>query len=104
MSIKGVRDKDPGGVPMGQLYFGDNLDILREHIPNESVDLTCLDPPFNSKRGHNLLFNFPKIQILTIEGLLSGAEAPTYPDLSRGALSFKKAKTEKIVGEQQPLF
>ena len=47
---------------------------------------------------------FPKIQILTIEGLLSGAETPTYPDLSRGALSFKRAKQEKQIGEQQPLF
>ncbi|NMP24547.1 hypothetical protein [Sulfobacillus harzensis] len=31
-----------------QLYFGDNLDILREYIPDESVDLIYLDPPFNS--------------------------------------------------------
>lgn len=27
---------------MGRLYFGDNLDILREHIPDESVDLIYL--------------------------------------------------------------
>jgi hypothetical protein len=46
---------------------------------------------------------FPKIQILTIEGLLSGAESPKYPDLARGALSFKKAKTEGIEGEQTNL-
>jgi hypothetical protein len=37
---------------------------------------------------------FPKIQILSIEGLLSGKETPLYPDLSRGGLTFKKAKTE----------
>lgn len=48
--------------------------------------------------------NFPKIQILTVEGLLSGAEAPKYVDLSQGELSFKKAKQEKKTGEQQPLF
>ena len=42
------------------LYFGDNLDILREHIKDESVDLIYLDPPFNSKRGYNLLFKTPK--------------------------------------------
>ena len=30
------------------LYYGDNLDILRRYIPAESVDLVCLDPPFNS--------------------------------------------------------
>jgi DNA modification methylase len=38
------------------LYYGDNLFILREHIPNESVDLIYLDPPFNSNRSYNLLF------------------------------------------------
>lgn len=45
---------------MNQLYFGDNLDILREHIADESVDLIYLDPPFNSKRDYNLLFKTPK--------------------------------------------
>ena len=30
-----------------QLYFGDNLEILRQHIADESVDLIYLDPPFN---------------------------------------------------------
>ena len=39
-----------------QLYFGDNLDILREHIPDESVDLIYLDPPFNSQATYNILF------------------------------------------------
>jgi site-specific DNA-methyltransferase (adenine-specific) len=38
------------------LYFGDNLDVLREHIPSESVDLIYLDPPFNSNRNYNVLF------------------------------------------------
>ncbi len=38
------------------LYFGDNLDILREKIPDESIDLIYLDPPFNSKRNYNLLY------------------------------------------------
>ncbi|MBE7555215.1 MAG: site-specific DNA-methyltransferase [Anaerolineales bacterium] len=47
---------------------------------------------------------FPKIQILTIEGLLSGQESPKYPDLSRGGLSFKKAKAEGETGEQGKLF
>lgn len=38
------------------LYFGDNLDILRAYIPDESVDLIYLDPPFNSNRSYNVLF------------------------------------------------
>jgi site-specific DNA-methyltransferase (adenine-specific) len=39
-----------------KLYFGDNLDILREHVASESVDLIYLDPPFNSNATYNVLF------------------------------------------------
>jgi len=39
------------------LYFGDNLEILREKIPDESFDLIYLDPPFNSNKSYNVLFN-----------------------------------------------
>jgi len=39
-----------------QLYFGDNLQILRDHIQDESVDLIYLDPPFNSQATYNVLF------------------------------------------------
>ncbi len=39
-----------------KLYFGDNLYILREHVPDESVDLIYLDPPFNSNATYNVLF------------------------------------------------
>jgi len=45
---------------MNSLYFGDNLDVLRESIKDESVDLIYLDPPFNSKKDYNLLFKSPK--------------------------------------------
>jgi site-specific DNA-methyltransferase (adenine-specific) len=38
------------------LYYGDNLQVLREHIPAESVDLIYLDPPFNSNQDYNVLF------------------------------------------------
>lgn len=47
---------------MNQLYYGDNLQVLREHLGPESVDLIYLDPPFNSKRDYNLLFKSPKGQ------------------------------------------
>ena len=39
-----------------RLYFGDNLDILREHVADASVDLIYLDPPFNSNATYNVLF------------------------------------------------
>lgn len=38
------------------LYYGDNLDVLRRFIPDESVDLVYLDPPFNSDQDYNVLF------------------------------------------------
>ena len=45
----------------------------------------------------------PRIQILTIEGLLSGTERARYPDLSRGGHTFKRARAEMEVVEQKPL-
>ena len=43
-------------VSENTLYYGDNLDILRRYIKDESVDLIYLDPPFNSNRSYNVLF------------------------------------------------
>ncbi len=50
---------------MNTLFYGDNLNVLRSHIADASVDLVYLDPPFNSNRDYNVLF---KEQ--------SGAESP----------------------------
>jgi DNA modification methylase len=41
------------------LYYGDNLTVLRNDIPRESVDLIYLDPPFNSQANYNVLFRSP---------------------------------------------
>jgi len=38
------------------LYYGDNLDVLRLHVEDESVDLIYLDPPFKSDQNYNVLF------------------------------------------------
>jgi adenine specific DNA methylase Mod len=46
----------PRPITENTLFYGDNLIILREHIPSESVDLIYLDPPFNSSRSYNVLF------------------------------------------------
>lgn len=44
---------------MRKLYYRDNLDILRNSIAENSVDLVYLDPPFNSHATYNLLFKSP---------------------------------------------
>ncbi|MBV1704262.1 MAG: site-specific DNA-methyltransferase [Hyphomicrobiales bacterium] len=42
-----------------ELHYGDNLDVLRESVADESVDLVYLDPPFNSNASYNVLFKAP---------------------------------------------
>jgi site-specific DNA-methyltransferase (adenine-specific) len=41
---------------MNLLYYGDNLDVLRRHVADESVDLVYLDPPFNSNADYSVFF------------------------------------------------
>lgn len=41
---------------MNRLYYGDNLEVLDEHVADESVDLVYLDPPFNSNRNYSVIF------------------------------------------------
>ena len=42
---------------MNKLYYGDNLEVLRKYIKDETVDLCYIDPPFNSKRNYNQIYN-----------------------------------------------
>lgn len=58
---------------MNNLYFGDNLDVLREKIKDESVNLVYLDPPFNSDANYNVLFK-------AAGGHASGAQAEAFRD------------------------
>jgi site-specific DNA-methyltransferase (adenine-specific) len=47
-----MNEKISGNI----LYYGDNLDILRRYILDESIDLVYLDPPFKSSQSYNILF------------------------------------------------
>jgi site-specific DNA-methyltransferase (adenine-specific) len=40
-------------ITTNTLFYGDNLAIMREYIPDESVDLVYLNPPFNTNRGYD---------------------------------------------------
>ena len=64
------------------LYYGDNLDILRRHVGDGTVDLVYLDPPFNSNRSYNVLFKEAGKQ-----GNKSGAS-------SRGAATSRGASSQ----------
>lgn len=50
----GARE-DAEGRAAGVVYHGDNLSVLRARVPDESVDLVYLDPPFNSNQDYHVL-------------------------------------------------
>lgn len=49
--------KSDSNSDKNRLYYGDNLDVLRNKIASESVDLCYIDPPFNSKRNYFQIYN-----------------------------------------------
>src|SRR4030067_1805907 len=78
---------DPGW--QNTLYFGDNLDILRKHIADESVDLIYLDPPFNSNATYNVLFEEKS-------GGKSAAQITAFDDTWHWGMESEKAYREVI--------
>jgi len=63
-------------VAGNKLFYGDNLDVLRKRIDNESVDLVYLDPPFNSARNYNVLFGRHKV----VDGGSDAAQIQAFSD------------------------
>lgn len=54
---KKAKSKPAKKSKVNKLYYGDNLAVMRKHIQDESVDLCYIDPPFNSKRNYNQIYN-----------------------------------------------
>lgn len=84
------------------LYYGDNLDILRRYIKDESIDLIYLDPPFKSNQDYNVLFaekdgTQAAAQIKAFEDTwhwdMSAAEA--FEDVMKQDVTFKQAPKVK---------
>jgi hypothetical protein len=87
--------------------FSSLLAVCANHLRTILADLyALLITPLNFVKAHQKLAaaghyesphhgDFPKIQILTIEGLLSGTERAKFPDMSFGDQTFKAAKAEK---------
>ena len=78
---------------MGQntLYYGDNLQILRNHeyFPSESVDLIYLDPPFKSNQDYNVLFSAQ-------DGSRSAAQIKAFEDTWRWDQAAAEAYEETV--------
>lgn len=53
----GASTEEAHEESMNTLYYGDNLDVLRRYVKDESVDLVYLDPPFKSNQDYNVLFS-----------------------------------------------
>ena len=75
-----------------QLYYGDNLGVLREHISDASVDLVYLDPPFNSNATYNVLFKAP-------DGVQSQAQIEAFDDTWHWTESAENAYWEVLHGK-----
>jgi site-specific DNA-methyltransferase (adenine-specific) len=78
-------------VTKNRLYFGDNLDVLRRHVKDESVDLIYLDPPFNSNRDYNVLFD-------EHDGTKAAAQIKAFEDTWEWNLEAEAAYREVVEG------
>ena len=73
------------------LYYGNNLDVLRLHVKDDTVDLVYLDPPFNSNQDYNVLF-------AEQDGSRSAAQIKAFGDTWRWDQGSAKAYREIVEG------
>jgi site-specific DNA-methyltransferase (adenine-specific) len=77
---------------MNQLYLGDCLNVLRDYIKDESVDLIYIDPPFNSKRNYNIFFDDKEIQTQRV----AFEDTWSYKSVGASLLELQTIQTEKL--------
>ncbi len=79
---------------MNQLFYGDNLDVLRRYVKDDSIDLIYLDPPFNSNQDFNALFTEQ-------DGSRAAAQIKAFGDTWRWDTSAAAAYQEIVEGGGQ---
>ncbi len=72
-----------------KLFYGDNLDVLRRYVKDETVDLIYLDPPFNSRQDYNVLF-------AEKDGTQSSSQITAFEDTWEWNLDAERAYTEIV--------
>src|ERR1035437_8081033 len=80
-----------GPVTENALYYGDNLDVLRRHVKDESIDLVYLDPPFNSNATYSVLFGHA-------DGTKSAAQIKAFDDTWHWDATAASAFQEAVTG------
>jgi DNA modification methylase len=97
---------------VNELYYGDNLDVLRRYIGDDSIDLVYLDPPFNSNQDYNVLFaeqdgsrSAAQIQAFADTWLWDNVVAESYQEVveSGGAVSQAMQAFRTFLGENNML-
>jgi hypothetical protein len=107
---------------MGTLYYGDNLDILKRYLKDESVDLVYLDAPFNSAQNYNAFFQekdgsaaasvgfyehkankqkFPRLQLRAVKRLMKGTGIERPTTVAATDETFKKAPASRKKQHEQ---
>jgi 16S rRNA G966 N2-methylase RsmD len=83
-------------VQKNQLYYGDNLEVLRQHIKDESVDLIYLDPPFNSRQDYNVLFTERACHERSRRGTRSSSQIMAFEDTWKWNVDAERAYEEIV--------
>lgn len=81
---------------LNRLFYGDNLEVLREQVAAQSVDLVYLDPPFNPNRSYNVIFG---------RSSTKGAAAAHAPPYIQASSSWRRCRrwtsSAKLRGEKR---
>jgi site-specific DNA-methyltransferase (adenine-specific) len=80
---------------LNKLYYGDNLEVLRRYVPDQSVDLIYLDPPFNSRQDYNVLF-------AEKDGSRSASQITAFKDTWEWNIEAERAYLEVVEGLSTP--